>query len=288
LSFSIARLVRRSPKAKPDDEGRMTLVEHLRELRSRLLKAVLALLVAMIVAWQFRDTLFNLLADPLLSAVQRINVEKGIEPTLNFPSAASALMLNLKISLVAALVAASPIWLYQLWSFIVPGLHKNERRWSLTFVGTAAPLFIGGVLVGYWVMPKGLEVLLGFTPSGDIYSNIINVEEFLSFILRVLVVFGVAFLIPIFVILLNLVGVLTTERLSKWRAPIIFVFFVFAAVATPTIDPITMLLLAIPMSVLFLISEQITRLIARRRRAAMIAQGIDIEKIERAGEKTDD
>ncbi len=289
MSLSLGRLrVWGSQKPEPDPEGRMTLIDHLRELRSRLIKAVVALLIGMSVAWYFHDQLFDLLSQPLYEATSRFPPEKGIKPEINFPGAATPLMLMLKISLVAGVVLSCPVWLYQIWAFIVPGLHRHERKWSMVFLGTAAPLFITGILLGYWVMPKGLEVLLGFTPRGDLYQNILNIEEFLDFILRVLLVFGIAFLIPIFVVLLNIVGVLSAERIKKWRAPIIFCIFVFAAVATPTIDPITMLLLAIPMCVLFFISELIARFIEGRRRNRLMEQGIDIESIERAGRLDDD
>jgi sec-independent protein translocase protein TatC len=289
VSLSIGRLrVWGSQKPEPDPEGRMTLVEHLRELRSRLIKSVVALLVCMSIAWYFRDALFNLLTDPLIEATNQIAKEKRVEPLINFPNPASPLMMMLKISLVGGVVASCPVWLYQIWSLIVPGLHRHERKWTMVFLGTAAPLFIAGILLGYWVMPKGFAVLLGFTPQGELFQNILNMEEFLDFVLRLLLVFGIAFLIPVFVVLLNLVGVLTTERIKKWRAPIIFVIFVFAAVATPTIDPITMLLLALPMTALFLIAEVIARAFDRQRRRRLIAQGIDVDSIERAGRLDDD
>jgi sec-independent protein translocase protein TatC len=296
VSISISRLIKRTPKPKPDpdDEGRMTLIEHLRELRGRLLKSVIALIVAMIVAWQFYSVLFNLLQEPLDTAVAAINQTRSdIKVGVNWGSISSPLMLQLKITFVAALVAASPIWLYQLWAFIVPGLHKNERKWSLAFLGTAGPLFIVGVLVGYLAMPKGIQVLLSFTPNLGTDStvgtqNLLDVQSMLDFILRLLLVFGIAFEIPVFTILLNLVGVLSAQRLSKWRAPIIFFIFVFAAVATPSIDPFTMLMLAVPMSALFIVSEVIARFIDKRRRASLVAAGVDVEKIERAGETKDD
>ncbi|REF38365.1 sec-independent protein translocase protein TatC [Thermasporomyces composti] len=265
----------------------MTLVEHLRELRSRLIKSVVALLLGMVVAWYFREAIFDLLSKPLVAAMEQIAEEKGVDAKLNFGGAASPLMIMLKISLVAGLVLSCPVWLYQIWAFIVPGLHRHERKYTLLFLGSSAPLFVGGILLGYWVLPRGLEVLLSFTPPGSLFENILNIEEFLSFVLRVLVVFGVAFLIPVFVVLLNLVGVLTGERIGRWRSPIIFFIFVFAAVATPTVDPITMLLLAIPMCMLFLASEIIARMFDRRRRARLIAQGIDIDAIQNAG-KVDD
>ncbi len=271
----------------------MTLVEHLRELRGRLLKSVIALIIMMIVAWQFYGVLFQLLQHPLNTAVEAINQTRDdLNVGVNWGNISSPLMLQLKITFVAALVAASPIWLYQLWAFILPGLHKNERKWSLAFLGTAGPLFIIGVFVGYLAMPKGIQVLLSFTPDLGTQAvnsqNLLDVSNMLDFILRLLIVFGLAFEIPVFTILLNLVGVLSAARLSKWRAPIIFFIFVFAAVATPSIDPFTMLMLAVPMSALFIISEVIARFIDKRRKASLVAAGVDVEKIERAGETKDD
>ncbi len=287
MSLSLGRLRGfRAPKTPPDPEGRMTLVEHLRELRSRLLKAVAAIVIGGVVGWIFYDQLFALLREPLDGAIAKLNAERPIDAKLVFGDVAGPLMLQLKVSLIAGLVGTSPIWLYQLWAFILPGLHNNERLWTMVFVGTAAPLFIGGVVVGYLALPKGLNVLIDFTPAN--VSNYPTVDLYLSFILRLLLVFGVAFEIPIFVVLLNLVGVLTVARLSKVRAWVIFGMFVFAAVATPSTDPVTMLLLAVPMTVLYLLSELIARFIERRRRARLIAQGIDIDSIERAGRLDDD
>ncbi|MEQ4206596.1 twin-arginine translocase subunit TatC [Actinopolymorpha sp. B17G11] len=291
MSLSLGRLRGwRTPKPESDPEGRMTLVEHLRELRSRLMKAVGAIVLGAIVGWFFYEELFHLLADPLRDAIDRINESRPagekINASLTFNDVAGPLMMQLKISLIAGLVATTPVWLYQIWAFIVPGLHRNERKWTMVFVGTAAPLFIAGIVVGYLAMPKGLNVLIDFTPVDVL--NLPTVDRYLSFVIRLLLVFGLAFEIPIFVVMLNVVGVLTVARLSKARAWIIFGIFVFAAVATPSTDPITMLLLATPMTILFLASELIARFIERRRRARLIAQGIDIDAIERAGRLDDD
>jgi sec-independent protein translocase protein TatC len=284
MSISIGRLKigRDTPK---DPEGRMTLIEHLAELRSRLMIAVLAIVVGMVVTWIFYEPIFNLLKEPFWNTVNQLKQERGLDAKLVIGDVAGPLMLQLKVSLVGGLVVSSPVWLYQIWAFIMPGLHRNERKWTMVFVGTAAPLFIIGVLVGYFAMPKGLNVLIDFTPME--VSNFVQLDTYLSFTLRLLVVFGISFEIPIFVILLNLVGILSAARLKKWRAPIIFVLFVFSAVATPSTDPITMLILAIPMSALFLVSEVIARFIERRRRANLQAEGIDIDAIERAGEFKD-
>jgi sec-independent protein translocase protein TatC len=285
MSISIGRLKigRDAPK---DPEGRMTLVEHLRELRFRLIVAVLAIVVGMVVTLIFYDTIFNLLKEPFWDTINQLKKERGLDAKLVIGDVAGPLMLMLKISLVGGLVISSPVWLYQIWAFIMPGLHRNERKWTMVFVGTAAPLFIIGVLIGYFALPKGLTVLIDFTPME--VSNFVQLDTYLSFTLRLLVVFGISFEIPIFVILLNLVGVLSAARLKKWRAPIIFVLFVFAAVATPSTDPITMLFLAVPMSVLFIVSEVIARAIERRKRDRLRAAGVDIDAIENAAKLDDD
>ena len=297
-SSSLGRFLRRGTEAAapdPDapvaeDEGRMTLIEHLRELRSRLVKISVTLVLGVIVALLFYNPvewgpirfqgLFAVLSDPARSAIAAVAKEREIDANINFGSITSPLMLMLKVSLVAALVGTCPLWLYQIWAFIVPGLHRNERKWTLAFVGTAAPLFILGVVIGYLAMPLGISVLIEFTPSGLGLSNLVDAEDYLDFILRLLLVFGVAFEIPIFVLMLNVVGVLSSKRLAKWRAGILFGIFVFAAIATPSVDPLTMLLLAGPMSVLFVLSEILARVLERSRRRKLVAQGFTPDEWE--------
>jgi sec-independent protein translocase protein TatC len=241
----------------------MTLTEHLRELRNRLGISILAIIVGMIVAWVLYGHITDLLLNPLLHVRHHLAVTHGIktEPVLNGVS--SSFLLQSKVSLVAGIVATCPIWLYEMWAFIMPGLHSHEKRWTMIFVAVAGPLFLAGVSLGYYVLPKGLSVLIGFTPTG--VTNLIDLNGYLSFVLRVLLVFGVAFEIPLFVVLLNLAGVVRARHLARWRSWIIFGAFLFAAVATPSTDPITMLMLGIPMAILFLISEVIARIIDRRR-----------------------
>jgi len=260
----VAYSLRRGRKPPPSAiDGTMTLIEHLRELRSRLFKAVLAVVVVSIVAAFFYTEIFEFLTEPFNSVVKRLAAEEGLNAELTITSPAGALTLALKISLVTGIVLASPVWLYQLWAFVVPGLHAKERRWTVVFVAVAGPLFMLGVAVGFYVLPKGLSILLDFTPLG--VANLIQVDSYLSFILRMLLVFGVAFEIPIFVILLNLAGVLKGRQLGENRPWIIIGTFVFAAVATPSTDPVSMLFLALPMTVLFGISEVIARALDRRR-----------------------
>jgi sec-independent protein translocase protein TatC len=179
------------------------------------------------------------------------------------PGITSPFTLALKVSGVAGAVLTSPIWLYQLWAFIVPGLLAKEKKWSLIFIGTATPLFLAGVVVGYIVVPKGITVLLGFTKSG--VANLQSFPDFLSFLLRIMIVFGIAFLIPLIVLMLNIVGVVKAKQLTKYRSYVIFGCFVFGAVATPSTDPFSMLALALPMAVLFVATEVIARVLDRRR-----------------------
>jgi sec-independent protein translocase protein TatC len=241
----------------------MTLTEHLRELRNRILISVLAVFVGFVIAWIFYNDIYDLLLHPfnVVRDSQCSTGDRECRVTMN--TIGAPFLLQAKISLMAGIVIASPIWLYELWAFIMPGLHRNEKKWTILFVAIAGPLFIGGVVLGYVVMPKGMSVLLGFTPDG--VANFIDSAQYLDFIVRILLVFGISFEIPLFVVLLNLAGVVRAHHLSRWRSWIIFGTFVFAAVATPSTDPITMLLLAAPMVLLFLISEGIAHIVDRRR-----------------------
>ncbi len=239
----------------------MALSDHLRELRARLVKSALVLVVAFVVALVFYDVLLDLILDPYNDAKQAL--PETVETKAYIASAGGPLLLQLKLCGVAALVAASPFWLYQIWAFIVPGLHSNEKRWSRIFAAVAGPLFLAGVATGYYVLPKGLEVLIGFTPEG--LENLVEFGEYFSFFTRMLLVFGVAFEIPLFVIMLNLAGVVSGRALGRYRPWIVIGTFVFAAVATPSTDPFSMLLLALPMLMLFLVAEVVARLVDRAR-----------------------
>lgn len=242
----------------------MPLREHLRELRNRLVKGVLAIFVASVVAFFFYDQLFDILTSPYKDGIaQLIKNGEDINAELTLTGVTDAFTLNLKVSLVAGIVLSSPVWLWQIWAFIMPGLHHKERRWGIVFAAVAGPLFAIGIATGYYVLPKGIEILISFTP-GDV-SNLTSVTGYLNFVLRMLLVFGVAFEIPLFVLLLNLAGVVKGRQLGEHRPWIIIGVFLFAAVGTPSTDPISMLFLAIPMTLLFLISEILARLIDRRR-----------------------
>lgn len=251
-------------------DGRMALADHFRELRGRLLRGVTVIIVGTVIAMVFYDQLIQVVMGPYNDARRQLGESVSTVPTM---SGVAAGMINyLKLSGLAALVVTSPLWLYQLWAFILPGLHPHERRWSRVFAAVAGPLFLIGVTLGYYTLPKGFQVLLHFVPDG--FTNLVDFGVYLTFFSRTLLVFGVAFEIPVFVVLLNLAGVLSGKTLGAYRSWIIVGIFVFAAVATPSTDPFSMLLLAIPMVVLFLVSEVISRAIDRRRSGERMAASI--------------
>ena len=260
IRFSLKWL--RPPPTPPD--GSMTLFEHLRELRYRLVVASLAILVGMIVAWFFRNYLMDILQLPYFRAVEDFKAKNPEAETLLVNiNVTSPLTLALKVSALAGAVVTAPIWLYQVWAFIVPGLLSREKKWTLIFLAAASPMFAAGVFVGYIVLPKGISVLLSFTQVG--VSNLQNVNDYLSFLMRVMVVFGIAFVIPLLVLMLNIIGVIKATQLSKYRTLVIFSTFVFGAVATPSTDPFSMLALAAPMTLLFLAAEVIAHILDRRK-----------------------
>ncbi|MFZ8909243.1 MAG: twin-arginine translocase subunit TatC [Candidatus Nanopelagicales bacterium] len=258
---------RRSRKASGGDSA-MPLVEHLRELRSRVLKASVAIVLAMVVGWIYYDAIFAWLSAPFEAVVAQARAE-GREITLALTGVADPFVLQLQIAAVTGLLLASPVWLYQLWRFVTPGLRRHERKWAIGFVAVAVPLFASGVLLAYVVLPYGLEILFGFTPEN--VENIVAVDRYLSFFIRMVIVFGVGFLAPLLLVVLNFAGILTGKRLLSWWRWIIFITFIFAAVATPTGDPINMLLLAGP--ILLLMTIAISICLANDRRRARKGHG---------------
>ena len=282
MSFAgVIGLFRAHPKQFVGEDGRMALGDHLRELRARLLRSVLALTVALIVALFFYDQLFDIIYRPY--QIARENLQGRVDTRGTISGAGGPLLLQLKMCGVAAVIVTAPYWLLQIWGFVVPGLHPHEKRWTRLFAMVAGPLFIIGVGVGYYVLPKGLEVLIGFAPEK--LQSLVDFGEYFSFFSRMLLVFGVAFEIPLFVVMLNLAGVVSGRALGRYRPWIVLGTFVFAAIATPSTDPFSMLMLAIPMVALFMVSEVVARLVDRRRNRVSYAgldddEASDIEGVE--------
>jgi sec-independent protein translocase protein TatC len=267
VSFGgVLGLFRGRPRDPIGEGGRMSLGDHFRELRARVLRSTLYLVLGTIIALFFYDQLFQLFLDPYNQA--RHLLGQGTQTRAVITGVGTPLLLQLKICGIAAVVATSPLWLTEIWGFVVPGLHKNEKKWTRVFVFTAGPLFIAGVALGYYVLPKGIAALIGFTPDG--LTQLTEFGDFFTFITRMLLVFGIAFEIPLFVVMLNLAGIVSGKALGRHRPWIIIGTFVFAAVATPSTDPYSMLMLAIPMLVLVLTSEMIARLLDHRKRRGQV------------------
>jgi sec-independent protein translocase protein TatC len=224
-------------------EGRMPLFDHLRELRNRVVKMALALIAGMIVGFVFFNPVWHFIERPLCSATirgatgcQTLGIDKLV---LNGPL--DAFYLRVKVALIVGIILSSPVWLYQLWSFIAPGLYSREKRWGYTFIGTAVPLFLVGNALAYLSLGRSMHYLLGLTPSG--VGNFIQVDLYMSFVMTIMLAFGLAFELPLLIIMLNLAGILTHARFRKWRRMMIFGIFLIAGVANPSPDPITMLIL---------------------------------------------
>jgi sec-independent protein translocase protein TatC len=256
----IYRLFSGKPVHPVGEDGRMALSDHFRELRARVLKVALTFLVVFVVSLFFFDPLFDFVYGPYEQAMENLPEGKSFATT---SGAGGGLMLYLKLCGFAALVATCPVWLYQIWAFIMPGLHPTEKRWTRIFVAVAAPLFLVGLVLGWLTLPKGLEVLIGINP--DPITNLVDFNEYLQFFTRTLLVFGLAFEIPVFVVMLNRAGVVKGKTLGQYRPWIIIGIFVFAAVATPSTDPFTMTIMAVPMVILYGISEVLARIHDRRK-----------------------
>ncbi|WP_347814119.1 twin-arginine translocase subunit TatC [Actinomadura sp. 7K507] len=246
--------------ASPD--GRMPLLEHLRELRNRLVKAILAFVVGAVIGWLLFDPVWDFLKQPYCSLPQSHVVDKD-ECSLFVNGIFSSFFLKLKIACIIGAVLSAPVWLYQLWSFVAPGLYGRERRWTYVFLGAAVPLFFVGTVLAYVTVDKGLAIFLGFL--ADDVLPLITVDSYLGYVLTLLLVFGLTFELPLFVVVLNLAGVLSSERIRKSQRMILFGIFVFAAVATPSADPFTMLALALPTVLLFEVAALLAFLNDRRR-----------------------
>lgn len=265
----VARLYSARPTHPIGPDGKMALADHFRELRARVLRAGTVFVLVLVGALFFFDPLFDLVYGPWQEAVSRLPEDTTMGVT---SGPGGGLMLYLKLCGFASLLLTAPYWLYQVWAFVLPGLHPHERRWTRIFTAAAGPLFLAGVVLGYVTLPKAIEVLVGLNPPG--VTNIQDFSEYLQFFSRTLLVFGLAFEIPVFVVLLNMAGVVKGKSLAAHRPWIIVGIFVFAAVATPSADPFTMTFMAVPMVLLYFISEAIARWNDRRRARTGINAGL--------------
>jgi sec-independent protein translocase protein TatC len=238
----------------------MPLTGHLRELRTRLFRSALALIVGLVLGFVFFEPIWAFLRRPFCQIRQSHQLGDSCE--LVYRSVFDPIMLQFKVAMIFALIVTSPVWLYQLWAFVTPGLVRRERKWAVIFVAAAAPLFVGGATLAYFVMSKGLAILLSFAPNNTL--ALIDVNHYLKYFSAMLLIFGASFEVPLLIVVLNFAGVLTYDRLRRNRRWTIMLVFVFSALVTPSGDPFTMIALAIPMNILFELATQIARLHDRR------------------------
>jgi sec-independent protein translocase protein TatC len=241
---------------RSNPEARMPLMEHIRELRDRVIKVAAAITVGSVMGWFVYPHVWHFIQAPYCRIKQPHSLGYlALHQTcqLYVTGLFDGLFLRLQIAIVTGVILSAPIWLYQLWAFIAPGLYRRERRWAYYFVGAAVPLFAVGATIAYFAMTRGLHFLLDMVPAN--VSPIITINTYLSYAGAMLAIFGIAFELPLVFVLLNLAGVLTHARFKKWRRMIIFLVFAFAAVFTPSPDPLSMLLLAVPCLALVEASE---------------------------------
>jgi sec-independent protein translocase protein TatC len=251
----------------------MSLSGHLKELRNRLFWSALFIIGGSIAGWYLFDFVFNELQRPIVELASK----PGSNVTINFPTVVSAFDVRLQVSIFLGILMSAPIWLYNLWAFITPGLKKREKRYTIGFVVASVPLFIGGTALAWSSLPTFVVVLVGFTPEGA--ANVINASDYILFTIRILLVFGLAFVLPVALVMLNFAGVITAQNIIKsWRMAV-FISAVVGAIATPVAEPMAMFLLMVPLLILYFLAAGIAFLhdksVARKLAALELANPQD-------------
>jgi len=229
-------------------------MEHLEELRNRIVKSLIAVGVGTLIAFFFNEWILDVLTRPYQIAVP--------DSSLVFFRPTEAFSLVMRLSLWGGFILASPVVLYETWRFVAPALTSKEKRWAVPIVTVFVTLFLIGIVVGYWALSRGLGFLLEF--GGDSLEPVIGADFYLKFAMRFILAFGISFEFPVFIFAAAAVGVVSSTQLRKGRRWAILVIVVFAAIITPTGDPLTLAMLAVPMYLLYELAILAVRWILRR------------------------
>ncbi|WP_199849562.1 twin-arginine translocase subunit TatC [Blastococcus sp. Marseille-P5729] len=236
--------------------GTMPLADHLREARRRGIRAAVALAVGVLAGFVLSDQVLNLLRAPIEELAASRNA------SLNYDTVTGAFDLKLKIALFCGVIVSSPVWLLEVFAFVTPGLTRREKKYTLGFLATAAPLFATGCAFGFLLFPRMVHMLTGFASTED--STILTASYYVDFVLKIVLAIGIAFVLPVFVVVLNFLGLLSAQALSRsWRV-IVVIITLFSALVTPAADVLSMFFVATPMSALFGVAMAITHLHDRR------------------------
>jgi sec-independent protein translocase protein TatC len=264
-------------KFEQASDGSMTLIEHVRELRNRLFIASIGVVVGLIVGFIISQWVFGILKAPYCALPSSINDTTGSCEFITL-AVTDQLMLRLKIALWVGLIVGAPVWLFQLWAFVAPGLHRHERKWAYVFVGIAAPLFAGGVVLAYFVIGHSLAFIMDAGVLGA--PTKLEVTAYVGFVMNMLMLFGVAFEFPLLLLMLNFTGVVSAKRLLSWWRAVVFLSFAFAAIATPDPGPFGMSLLAACITALYFVAVGVAFLNDRRKGVGKeLYEGLDDDAI---------
>lgn len=245
------------------ERGTMPLLDHLRELRKRIMRAAFFIFIFSILGFVYYDQIITTLAEPVCDLKLAQSSGSNNCGSLFISGVLGPLNLQVKVAFLTGVIISAPFWLYQLWAFIAPALHRKERRKSVFFIIAATPFFTFGAALAYYILPIAIRVLFGFTP--DSLNNLVRFDDYLSFVLRIILIFGLAFELPVFLVSLNLIGVLSGKAILKpWRFAI-FGITLFVAAFSPTADPLSMAALALPLILFYFGSGGIGLLVDKNR-----------------------
>lgn len=247
----------KNPKADKDAEGRMTLGQHLVELRNRAFIAAIGVVLGAIAGWFLSPIVWDAMSAPIHA------IAESRDATINYPNLTAAFDLRMQLCLYVGFIISSPVWLYEVFAFFTPGLTGREKRYVFGFFFSAIPLFLGGCVFGWFITPHIVELFTSFAPKDD--ATILNASDYFSFILKLVIAIGIAFVLPVFIVLLNMIGILPAKAIIKgWRWAILAIIL-FAAIATPATDLVSMFLLAAPLVVLYFMAYGFSFLHDRRK-----------------------